>query len=92
MEIQLSPSARHAAERDLAPGEMLRIAFAGGCGAMGFRLAPTRRGDAEDLRLELGAVTLLLDHMASRELDGATLDYSEEEGFSLDHPRWGISC
>ena len=41
--LELSPEARAAARRDLRGGERLRIAFAGGCGAMGFRLAPARR-------------------------------------------------
>jgi Fe-S cluster assembly iron-binding protein IscA len=92
MDLHLSPAAREAARRDLDPRQVLRIAFAGGCGAMGFRLSATRRGDEDDLRLELGPVTVLLDRMAARELDGATLDYQEDQGFVLDHPRWGVSC
>lgn len=59
---------------------------------MGFRLAATRRANGDDLALEVGSVNLLLDSLASRELDGATLDYDEEEGFRLDHPSWGVSC
>ncbi len=92
MEIHLSPGAEEAARRELREDQMLRIAFAGGCGAMGFRLSACRRGQPEDLRLQLGAVTLLLDHLAVRELEGATLTYDEEEGFQLDHPNWGVSC
>ncbi|MCB1056090.1 MAG: hypothetical protein KDD11_11360 [Acidobacteria bacterium] len=92
MNMTLSPAATEAALRDLAPGQALRIAFAGGCGAMGFRLAPAGRAYDDDLRLELGPVTLLLDRMAARELDGAVLDYDPHEGFVLDHPQWGTAC
>ncbi len=92
MVIHLSPAARAAVARDLGPDERLRIAFAGGCGALGFRLAATRRGDPEDLALDLGGFILLLDHLAARELDGATLDFDDDEGFRLDHLRWGVSC
>jgi len=92
MEIHLSTAAREAVTRDLDPRQMLRIAFAGGCGAMGFRLSATRRSVEDDVQLDLGALTVLLDRMAAQELDGATLDYEEEEGFFLDHPQWGVSC
>lgn len=92
MQMTLTPAAREAAGRDLAPGEALRIAFAGGCGALGFRLSATRRRQEDDLALELEGVPVLLDPKAAAELDGAALDYDEEEGFLLDHPAWGVSC
>jgi len=92
MEITLTPAARDAALRDLGTGEHLRIAFAGGCGAMGFRLAPSRRGAEGDLELDLDGIPLLLDRQAASELAGATLDYDEDEGFVIDHPTWGRSC
>jgi Fe-S cluster assembly iron-binding protein IscA len=92
MEITLTPAAREAAERDLDPGHSLRIAFAGGCGALGFRLAASRRSAEGDLEVELDGVPLLLDRQAVRELDGAVLDYDPEQGFFIDHPAWGRSC
>jgi Fe-S cluster assembly iron-binding protein IscA len=90
--LTLTAAARQAAERDLRPGEALRIAFAGGCGAPGFRLAAARRALEDDLRLEVEGVALLLDRQAAAELDGAALDFDEQEGFRLDHPAWGVSC
>jgi Fe-S cluster assembly iron-binding protein IscA len=90
--MSLTPAALAAAERDLPAGQALRIAFAGGCGAMGFRLSATRRIDEDDLRLEVDGVPVLLDRLAAAELDGATLDFDEDEGFLLDHPAWGVSC
>lgn len=92
MDITLTHSARTAARRDLAPGERLRIAFAGGCGAMGFRLAASRRRAEGDLDLEIDGVPLVLDRQAASELGGATLDHDEDEGFVIDHPAWGRSC
>ncbi len=92
MEITLTPAAREAAERDLGPEHSLRIAFAGGCGALGFRLAAARRSAEGDLEVELDGVSLLLDPQAVRELPGAVLDYDSEEGFFIDHPAWGRSC
>jgi Fe-S cluster assembly iron-binding protein IscA len=90
--MALTAAAREAASRDLAPGEALRIAFAGGCGAFGFRLAAARRPLEDDLSIEVEGVPVLLDRQAAAELDGATLDYDEGEGFRLDHPAWGGSC
>jgi Fe-S cluster assembly iron-binding protein IscA len=92
MELTLSSAARAAVERDLASGQILRIAFAGGCGALGFRLSTPRRGNDGDLTVVLPEVTIFLDRLAANELDGATLDYDEDEGFVLDHPAWGVSC
>lgn len=92
MKLRLSNAARDAARQDLGPDRVLRVAFAGGCGALGFRLSTPRRGNDGDLRLELPEITIYLDRQAATELDGATLDYDESEGFVLDHPSWGISC
>lgn len=91
MDLTLSPAAREALRRDLEPGERLRIAFAGGCGAPGFRLSRARRAVEDDLALEIDGVPLLLDRQAAAELSGATLDHDEMEGFLLDHPSWGRS-
>jgi Fe-S cluster assembly iron-binding protein IscA len=92
MDITLTPDALDAARRDLSGGERLRIAVAGGCGAMGFRLAASRRRAEGDLDLDIEGVPLTLDRQAVSELDGATLDYDEDEGFLIDHPAWGRSC
>jgi Fe-S cluster assembly iron-binding protein IscA len=95
--IRLSTEASAAVARDLEPGETLRIVFAGGCGAMGFRLAPARRAYPGDERVAAesdggGAVELLLDARAAQELDGAVLEYDPDEGFHIEHPEWGLSC
>ncbi len=90
--LSLTPAARDAAQRDLRDDEFLRIAFAGGCGAMGFRLSASRRGNEDDVQVVVEGVHVHLDRLAVRELEGAVLDFDDDEGFVLDHPRWGISC
>lgn len=90
--MTLTAAATLAARRDLGGNRKLRIAFAGGCGAMGFRLAAARRAVDGDLELEVAGIPLLLDRQAAGELNGAVLDYDEDEGFQLDHPQWGVSC
>jgi len=90
--LSLTETAREAARRDLAPGEFLRIAFAGGCGAVGFRLSSVRRPMEGDVALSVDGVPILLDAMAAQELGNATLDYGEEHGFELQHARWGVAC
>lgn len=92
MELHLTPSALAAAKRDLRGDQRLRIAFAGGCGAMGFRLAAVRRAAEGDRELAIDGVAVLVDRQAAAELDGAAVDYDEEEGFTLDHPAWGVQC
>ena len=92
MRLELTEAARLAAQRDLGAERVLRVAFAGGCGALGFRLSTPRRGYDGDRRVDLGEITVYLDRQAVSELDGATLDFDEDEGFVLDHPSWGASC
>jgi len=92
MNLTLSDAARKAIRNQLEPGTVLRVAFAGGCGALGFRLSTPRRCNPGDLRLDLAEVAVYLDRQAVAELDGATVDYDADEGFVLDHPSWGISC
>lgn len=90
--MTLTAAARRAVREQLGPQQVLRIAFAGGCGALGFSLSTPRRGNEGDLALELPEVTVYLDRRAADELDGARLDYDDDEGFLLDHPSWGQSC
>ena len=90
--LALTPSARTAASRDLAPGEWLRIAFVGGCGALGYRLSRVRRTYDGDVSVEIEDIPILLDARAARELVGVTLDHADDEGFLLQHPSWGASC
>ena len=93
MRLDLSPAARAAARRDLGPDQRLWISFAGGCGALGFRLSATRREPGgDDVEVTFPEVAVVLDRMAAAELDGATLDYDPDEGFVLNHPEWGVSC
>ena len=92
MQLLLSEAARQVVRTDLGTDRVLRVSFAGGCGALGFRLSTPRRGNRGDLRLEVGDVIVYLDRQAVAELDGVVLDYDADEGFVLDHPSWGVTC
>lgn len=92
MRLDFTPAARAAVARDLAEGQRLHIAFAGGCGALGFRIAATRRSADDEIRVEVDGLRVVLDRQAFAELDGATVDWNEDEGYSVEHPGWGVSC
>lgn len=93
MTLDLTDAVRRALEAEREAGQVLRIAFAGGCGAPGFRLATARRPLTDDRPIGVGSgLTLWLDPRAVRELDGARLDFARDRGFLLDHASWGTSC
>ena len=86
MNISLSPEAA-AHLTDDAGGRILRIAFTTGCGGSGYRLSYADEPMADDDVVSVDGVTLALDNMAASRLDGAVIQYDEEEdGFLLDHP------
>jgi Fe-S cluster assembly iron-binding protein IscA len=89
--LKLTATARAAARRELSPGESLRIAFVGGCGALGYRLSRVRRAYEGDMHCEVDGVPILLDAKAAGELSGVTLDHVEEAGFLLQYPGRGAS-
>ena len=86
MNITLSPAAAaHLAED--AGGRMLRIAFTTGCGGSGYRLSYASEAAEGDEVTSVDGVPIALDSMAASRLDGAVIEYDEEEdGFLLDHP------
>lgn len=86
MNISLSPAAAaHLAED--AGGRILRIAFTTGCGGSGYRLSYASEAVDGDEVANVDGVPIALDAMAASRLDGAVIQYDEEEdGFLLDHP------
>ena len=84
--ISITPEAK-----DRLAGEMgtrvLRIAFTTGCGGSGYRLSFEGEPQADDVVVRVGGVTLALDDMAARKLEGAVVRYDpEQDGYLLDHP------
>jgi Fe-S cluster assembly iron-binding protein IscA len=85
MNISLSPEAAEHLGRD-PEGRALRIAFTTGCGGSGYRLSYGDPNDGDEV-MQLDGVQVALDSMAASRLDGAVINYDEEEdGYLLDHP------
>ena len=86
MNISLtSAAAEHLAED--AGGRILRIAFTTGCGGSGYRLSYAAEAAEGDEVANVDGVKIALDSMAASRLDGAVIEYDEEEdGYLLDHP------
>lgn len=86
MNISLSPEASQHLSREL-DGRILRIAFTTGCGGSGYRLSYASEPADGDEVVALDGVKVALDSMAAARLDGAVINYDEdEEGYLLDHP------
>lgn len=68
-------------------GRILRISFTTGCGGSGYRLASADGPQEGDETLDVDGVTIALDNMASRSLEGAVIRRDDDEdGYTLDHP------
>lgn len=86
MTITLSPAAAEHLGGDLE-GRILRISFTTGCGGSGYRLASADEPGDGDTVLDVDGFRLALDDMAASKLDGAVIEWSEEEdGYTIDHP------
>ena len=86
MNLSFSPEAASHLHQDLG-GRMLRIAFTTGCGGSGYRLAWADAPLDGDEIVEVDGLKVALDDMSASRLDGAVIQYDEEEdGYLLDHP------
>lgn len=86
MNISLSPDAAAHLKSDL-DGRILRIAFTTGCGGSGYRLASADEPFDGDEIVDLDGIRVALDEMAASRLDGATIEYhDDDEGYVIDHP------
>jgi Fe-S cluster assembly iron-binding protein IscA len=86
MNLSLSPEAAAHLGRDL-DGRVLRIAFTTGCGGSGYRLSYAESAAEGDEVVNLDGVRVALDSMAASRLDGAVIQYDQDEdGYLLDHP------
>jgi iron-sulfur cluster insertion protein len=86
MHVSLSPAAASHLNADLG-GKMLRIAFTTGCGGSGYRLAFAEGPNEGDIVLDVDGLKVAFDDMAASKLDGAVIEYDEDEdGYTLEHP------
>jgi len=84
--ITIAPDAATHLVEELS-GRILRISFTTGCGGSGYRLASADGPQDGDTLLVIEGVTVALDEMAHRNLDGGVIQWDEaENGYLLDHP------
>jgi Fe-S cluster assembly iron-binding protein IscA len=78
MTVTIAPEAREAIARWLAADPLrpaLRLSFAGGCGALGYRLTPASTGARPGERtLQVDGLTIYADFKAFSDLDGAHIE------------------
>ncbi len=86
MNLSISESAAQHLQSELE-GRILRIAFTTGCGGSGYRLAYAEGPIDGDEVVEVSGIAVALDNMSASRLDGAVIEYNDdEEGYLLDHP------
>ena len=99
MTLTITPEPRKAVEAWLARDPSrpaLRLSFAGGCGALGYRLTPAAPGPRAGERvLSVDGLTFYADYKASTDLDGARIEVGESPEDVLvvhDHSVVGGMC
>jgi Fe-S cluster assembly iron-binding protein IscA len=81
MTLTIAPAARIAIDAWLSRDPSrpaLRLSFAGGCGALGYRLTPAPLGArAGEQIIEAEGLTIYADYKAATDLDGARVEVGE---------------
>ena len=81
MTLNVTPEARQAIGAWLARDPSrpaLRLSFAGGCGALGYRLTPAALGPRTGEHvLSVEGLTIYADYKSSADLDGARIEVGE---------------
>ncbi len=83
MTLTLTPEARRTILDWLADDPSrpaLRIIFAGGCGALGYRMMRADRPMPGDTVLDVDGLAFFLDYKSQADLDGARIEAGEEPG------------
>lgn len=83
MNLTIAPDARRAIDAWLSrdPSRpMLRLSFAGGCGALGYRLTPAPAGPRIGERvLQVEGLTIYADYKSASDLEGAQIELGESD-------------
>jgi iron-sulfur cluster assembly accessory protein len=78
------------------PGAMLRVSVeGGGCSGFQYRFGLDQTRNADDLAIERGGVTVLVDPVSAPFLEGAELDFVTEligQSFQIRNPKATASC
>lgn len=98
--INMTPNAVTAIERFIKgttdPVAGLRIAIAGGgCSGFQYGMSLEQQKSEDDLIVECGPVTLLIDPLSAPLLEGVTVDFVESltgSGFKFENPNASSTC
>jgi iron-sulfur cluster assembly protein len=98
--ITLTPNALSAVEKFIkgsnVPVAGLRIAIAGGgCSGFQYGMSLEQEKNEDDVVVEFGAVTLLVDPLSAPLLEGVTVDFVESltgSGFKFENPNASSTC
>lgn len=77
-------------------GSMLRVAVnGGGCSGFQYEFGLTRDRNQDDLAIEKGGVTVLVDEVSLQYLAGSEIDFADEligASFKIKNPNASASC
>ncbi len=77
-------------------GSMLRVAVnGGGCSGFQYEFGLTRERKSDDLAIEKGGITVLIDEVSLQYLAGSEIDYADEligAAFKIQNPNATASC
>ncbi|MBI5918529.1 MAG: iron-sulfur cluster assembly accessory protein [Nitrosomonadales bacterium] len=98
--ITLTPTALSAVEKFIKGSDVpvagLRIAISGGgCSGFQYGMSLEQAKNEDDLLVECGAVTLLVDPLSAPLLDGVTVDFVDNlngSGFKFENPNASSTC
>ncbi|HEX5141429.1 MAG TPA: iron-sulfur cluster assembly accessory protein [Dehalococcoidia bacterium] len=83
------------AERGIENGALRVFVVSGGCSGYQYGMAIARSREDDDIAIESGGITLLVDAESAPLLDGAEVDYVEDlmkSGFTIFNPNAVRSC
>ena len=83
------------AERGVENGALRVFVVGGGCSGYQYGMAIARNREDDDIAVEAGGITLLVDTESAPLLDGAEVDYVEDlmkSGFTIFNPNAVKSC
>jgi iron-sulfur cluster assembly protein len=94
LEVSVSDKARQKAidllkERDLASGLLRVFVMGGGCSGVQYGMALSQEADEDDTVVAVGALNLVVDSQSLPFVQGAQIDFMEEDlksGFTITNP------
>lgn len=77
-------------------GSMLRISVnGGGCSGFQYAFDVDRTRQTDDIAIERGGATVLVDEISRQYMDGSTIDFVDDligQAFKIENPQATMSC